>query len=168
MRARAIAIALVLGIGTLAASAPALTQKPMVKPGQAGAVRLGMKAERLRELGLIGKLKPGCEFDLGQKVAELRPPLEGFVIFSGGSRRADSILVEGRGDTPRGVGIGDTAAEVREAYPNAEYDPPGSMEPFVEGFVWVNRMRNPRMTFLVDHRSRRVSAIALPSPSFCE
>jgi hypothetical protein len=141
---------------------------PIVKPGQAGDLRLGDTIASLSERKLIGGLKPGCELDPGQRVAKLKPPLKGFAIFFHGGKRLSSIVVEGGAATAKGIAVGSTAKEAKTAYPNAEYDRPGSVEPFAEGFLWVNNSRNPKMTFLIQQKSNRVLSINLPSPNFCE
>lgn len=153
------------GPGGAVSYAPAL---PVVKPGQVGAIRLGDTIASLSERKLIGGLKPGCELDPGQRVAKLKPPLKGFAIFFHGGKRLSSLVVEGGAETLAGITVGSTVRDARDAYPKAEYDRPGSMEPFAEGFLWVNNSRNPKMTFLIQQKSNRVLSINLPSPNFCE
>jgi len=82
-------------------------------------------------------------------VARLRPPLQGFAVFSR-SNRLFSLQVTGGALTGRGIGVGSTPKEARRAYPKAEYDPPGTVPPFEQGFIWVNRIERPKMTFVVD------------------
>ncbi len=137
-------------------------------PGHAGPVRLGDTVRSLHRRRLIRRLRPGCELDPGQRVARLRPPLKGFAIFFHGGRRLSALNLAGGVETARGIRVGSTARAARRAYPKARYDRPGTLEPFAQGFIWVNRIRRPKMTFVIDSRSHRVSAIALPSPSFCE
>lgn len=141
---------------------------PIVKPGQVGGIHLSETIASLSERKLIGGLKPGCELDPGQRVAKLKPPLKGTAIFFHGGKRLSSLTIEGGAETAKGIAVGSTVAKARKAYPNARYDRPGSAEPFVEGFLWVNRPSNPKMTFVIEPHSKRVEAIDLPSPSFCE
>jgi hypothetical protein len=145
--------------------APRLT---IVKPGSVGEIELGDTIRSLSDRKLIGVLRPGCELDPGQRFARLKPPLKGVAVFFHGGKRLSSIVVEGGAETASGIQVGSTVREAREAYPKAEYDPPGSNEPFVEGFLWVNRASNPKMTFLIEHRSKRVLSISVPSVNFCE
>jgi hypothetical protein len=140
----------------------------LVKPGQAGDLRLGDTIASLSERKLIGGLKPGCELDPGQRVAKLKPPLKGWALFFHGGKRLSSIVVEGGGETAAGIAVGSTVKAAKAAYPKAEYDRPGSLEPFPQGFLWVNNSRKPKMTFLVEQKHNRVSSINLPSPNFCE
>jgi hypothetical protein len=152
-------------------SASGLTVAPrltIVKPGSVGGLKLGDTIRSLHRRKLIGVLRPGCELDPGQRFANLRPPLKGVAIFFHGGTRLSSIVVEGGAETTRGIEVGSTVRAAREAYPKAEYDPPGSNEPFAEGFLWVNRAANPRMTFLITPDSKRVLSISVPSVNFCE
>jgi hypothetical protein len=145
--------------------APALQ---IVKPGQVGPIHLGDTVASLSRRKLIGGLKPGCELDRGQRVAKLKSPLKGFALFFHGGNRLSSLVVEGGAETAKHIRVGSTVSEAKRAYPNAEYDRPGSVEPFAEGFLWVNRSTKPKMTFLIVPGTNRVEAIDLPSPNFCE
>jgi hypothetical protein len=141
-----------------------------VGPGRAGEILLGDTVKALHKRKLIGRLRPGCELDPGQRVAPLRPPLEGLAIFSGLPKKRNkvaSLLVEGGAETVKGIGIGSTPGQARKAYPKADYDPPPS-KPFAEGFIWVNSSRHPQMTFIVDPKTRRITAIGVPAPNLCE
>lgn len=166
----ALSVVALTGLGAGASGSPkGLTVAPtIIKPGSVGGLKLGDTIRSLRERRLIGVLRPGCELDPGQRFANLRPPLKGVAIFFHGGRRLSSIVVEGGAETARGIRVGSTVRAAREAYPKAEYDPPGSNEPFAEGFLWVNRASNPRMTFLITPDSKRVLSISVPSVNFCE
>lgn len=164
----ALALGAVAGLGSSASGLTLAPRLTIVKAGQVGDIQIGDTVRSLHDRKLIRGLKPGCELDPGQRVAALRPPLEGFAIFFGGGNRLSSIAIEGGAETASRIRVGSTVREAREAHPKAEYDPPGSMEPFAEGFLWVNRASNPRMTFLIDPNSKRVSLIGVPSVNFCE
>jgi hypothetical protein len=140
----------------------------IVSPQGAGRVRLGMTAVALRKRRLVGPLSPGCELDPGQRVARLRPPLEGFAIFSHPNTRLSSLAIRGGGETARHIRISARPSEVLDAYPYAVYRPPGSNDPFFEGFIWVNSIAHPKLTFTVGSDTRRVTEISVPHPSFCE
>lgn len=131
-----------------------------------GPIRLGASVKSLHRRHLIGRLRPGCELDLGQRVARLRAPLRGFGIFH--RKHLTSISIDSGAETAQGIGIGSTPSEARQAYPNAEYVPPGQADPFAEGFFWVNNTSHPKFTFTVDDQSHLISGISVPSPAFCE
>lgn len=172
----AIAAGCVLGTLLLlwsSGATPAGAQKqqakaPLVTPRGAGGLRLGMTVRALHKRHLIGYLKPGCELDVGQRVARLRAPLNGFAVFSHPNNRVRSIVVRGRAKTARHVGVGSRPATVLSAYPNATYEPPGTALPFAEGFIWINQIPHPQLTFTVDPDTHLVTAISVPSPNFCE
>lgn len=140
----------------------------VVSPRGAGAVHLGDTVRSLHRRHLIGRLRPGCELDPGQRVARLRSPLKGFAIFSHPNKRVRSLTIEGGGETAKGVGIGTSPSEARQLYPNADYDPPGTAGPFEDGFIWVNSNQSPKLTFVVDADTRVISQIDVPFPAFCE
>jgi hypothetical protein len=150
------------------AAIAATSKSPLVTSRGAGGVRLGTTVATLHKRHLIGRLRPGCELDPGQRVAPLRAPLNGFAIFSHPNSRVSSIVLRGSARTARHVGIGSQPGEVTAAYPHATYNPPGSNEPFAEGFIWVNQIAHPKLTFTVDADTRLVSEISIPSPNFCE
>jgi hypothetical protein len=149
-------------------SAPEPLRAAIVSPRGVGPVHLGDTVRSLHRRHLIGRLKPGCELDPGQRVARLRSPLSGFAIFSHPNTRVRSLVIRGGAETAKGVGIGTSPAEARELYPNAEYDPPGTADPFEDGFIWVNNIQSPKLTFVVDADTRVISEIDVPFPNFCE
>jgi hypothetical protein len=162
-------IAVVSVIATLAASSQVGAEPlQIVGPGRAGEILLGDTVKALHKRHLIGRLKPGCELDPGQRVAPLRPPLEGVAVFGNPRNEVEVLVVEGGAVTTEAIQVGSTAAAARKAYPKAEYDPPRTLKPFLEGFLWVNSRRKPRMTFTFDPHTRRVSAISVPFPNLCE
>jgi hypothetical protein len=140
----------------------------LAAPGRVGALHIGDTVRSLHERHLIRGLRPGCELDPGQRVASLRRPLKGTAIFFHGGTRLSALIVTAGARTARGVEIGSTVKEARRAYPNAQYDPPRTVHPFFEGFIWVNRPRDARMTFTIDPESRLVSSIDVPNPAICE
>ncbi len=162
------AMALGAGLGSSASGRSVAPRLTIVKPGQVGEIRIGDTVRSLHDRKLIRGLQPGCELDPGQRFARLKPPLKGVAVFFHGGNRLSSIVVEGGAETASGIKVGSTIRDAREAYPKAEYDPPGSMEPFAEGFLWVNRASNPKMTFLITPDSKRVVSISVPSVNFCE
>jgi hypothetical protein len=157
------------GTADSASEAQGSKKVPLVAtPKGVGALRLGATVASLHRHHLIRRLRPGCELDPGQRIARLRPPLQGYAIFSHPSSRLSSLSISGGAETAKRIGIGSTPGEARAAYPRAAYQPPGSAEPFAEGFFWVNRIGHSKMTFVVDPESLAISAIAIPFPAFCE
>jgi hypothetical protein len=145
-----------------------LAPAPVVTFKGAGALHLGATVAALHRRHLIGRLRPGCELDPGQRIARLRPPLRGSAIFTHPNTRLASLAVTDGAETDRHVGIGSSPSEVLRAYPRAIYRPPGATDPFTEGFIWVNDISHPKLSFIVDPDSRQVSQIDLPRINFCE
>ncbi len=141
---------------------------PIVSPRGVGRLRLGATARALHRRHLIRGLRPGCELAPDQRVARLRPPLNGFAIFSRPNRRLSSIVIDGGAQTARGIGIGSTPGEARNAYPSSRYEPPGTALPFDAGFIWIDGPSGPKMTFVVDPETELISSINVPAPNFCE
>lgn len=167
----ALVVSLVLGPGTVeqaSASTPLEKGTQTITPHGIGRVHLGATVGALHRWHLIRGLRPGCEVDPGQRVARLRPPLSGFAIFTNGRRHLTSILITGGAATAKHIGIGSTPTEARQAYPQALYKPPGSFAPFAEGFLWVNDIANPKLTFIVDPETDLVREVDVPYPNFCE
>lgn len=162
----------VAGLLVTLAFSPALFARSnapqIVSPGGVGALRLGARVSALHRRHLIGRLRPGCELDPGQRIAPLRAPLSGFAIFSHPNTRLAALSITNGAETASQIGIGSTPAEAREAYPRALYEPPGSVEPFAEGFFWVNGISHPKLTFTVDATTHLISVIGVPAPAFCE
>jgi hypothetical protein len=164
-------LSLLVGAVIWAAPGGAVSYAPAlqtVKPGQVGPIHLGDTIASLSERKLIGRVHPGCELDPGQRTAHLRPPLKGWAYFFHGGKRLSSLSIEAGAETAQHIRVGSTVSEAMRAYPNAEYDRPGSNKPFAEGFLWVDRSAKPKMTFVIFPDTKRVEAIDLPSPNFCE
>lgn len=139
-----------------------------ITPHGVGRLRLDATVKALHRRRLIGGLRPGCELNPGQRVARLRTPLAGWAVFVNGKRRLTSILITGGAETAQHIGIGSTPKEARDAYPRALYKPPGSFDPFAEGFLWVNNIAHPRLTFIVDPETDLIREVDVPYPNFCE
>jgi hypothetical protein len=154
-----------LGAGGAQVAAEGL---PIVGPGRAGEILLGDTVKELHKRHQIGRLRRGCELDPGQRVAPLRPPLEGVAVFGNPRNAVQILVVEGGGETVQGIGVGSTAGQARKAYPKGVFDPPRTLKPFLEGFLWINSRRKPRMTFTFDPQTKRVSSISVPFPNLCE
>jgi len=167
--AMALALALALDTTGRASASPLLAKRAeIVTPHGVGQLHLGATVASLHRRHLIRALRPGCELDPGQRVARLRPPLNGFAVFANGKKRLTSILLRGGAETAKHIGIGSTPKEARAAYPNALFKPPGSLEPFAEGFLFINVIAHPKMTFVFDSKTHLISEIDVHSPNFCE
>jgi hypothetical protein len=129
--------------------------------------RLGSSIAELREQGLIGGARKGCELAPGQRVAPLKAPLEGSAIFYP-KDRLSAISLSGGAGTAAGIRVGDSIGAARKAYPKAVYDRPGRVRPFPQGFLWIGGRNRPRMTLLIEPGTHRVGEIDIPNPSFCE
>lgn len=133
-----------------------------------GDVEVGARASELREAGLIGKLRPGCE--LGgpdTRTARLKPPLEGQVNFTlTKPRRADNILVTG-GATASGVGIGSRKRAIKNAFPNVKIDH-DTEEVFGVTLAKVPKSDGGKFQFAIDVATKKVTRIGVPFIAFCE
>jgi hypothetical protein len=168
---RTLAVATVvtgLALGPAAATAGA-PQKITFKG--VGQVKLGKTHKQLREQGLVGKLRKGCE--LGgpdTRTARLRSPLRGSVNYTLNSpRRVTDVTITG-GATARGVGIGDKLKDIKAKFPNREVD--HSQEDVFQAFFVFIPKSNPvgkiKMMFVIDSDTRRITSIGVPVVAFCE
>src|SRR3954452_25510813 len=165
----ALALALTLHTNQRASATPLLAKRAeIITPHGVGQLHLGATVASLHRRHLSRGLRPGCELDPGQRVARLRPPLKGFAVFAAGKKRLTSIAIDSGAETAKHTGIGSTPKEARAAYPNALYKPPGSVEPFAEGFLFINSIAHPQMTFIFDSKTHLISEIDVPAPNFCE
>jgi hypothetical protein len=164
------ALAIVATVAVAAASAgaqPTAVRTPIATANGVDGLRLARTIDQLRALKLIGGARKGCELAPGERVAPLKAPLQGFAHFYPG-KRLSSVAVTAGAETAAGIGIGAGIGEARAAYPKAPYDPPHTVQPFPQGFIWIGGERSPKMTLVIDPGTRRVSEIAVPSPAFCE
>jgi hypothetical protein len=139
-----------------------------ITPAGVGAVKLGMTAARLREQGLIGRLRRGCEpAGPDARSARLLAPLRGSVDFTTSTpRRARTITVRG-GARARGVGIGARIWRIRAAFPRARVDH-STDQTFGITLVKVPPNGGGRIQFAVDVDTKRTTLIAVPRVPFCE
>ena len=164
--AGAVVTALALGPAAATAAAP---QKITFKG--VGQVKLGKTHKQLREQGLVGKLRKGCE--LGgpdTRTARLRSPLRGSVNYTLNSpRRVTDVTITG-GAKARGVGIGDRLKDIKAKFPKREVD--HSQEDVFKAFFVFIPKSNPvgkiKMMFVIDSDTRKITAIGVPVVAFCE
>jgi hypothetical protein len=176
-RSRSLTIAALVGalaaVAVEGAVAPAQTGRAAapakITPTRVDGVRVGSTFRRLRDRGLVGRLRRGCE--LGgpdTRSARLRSPLRGQVNFTLTTpRRVTDISVRG-GARARGVGIGARIPRILAAFPRARVD--HSTED-VFGLTLVRTPRRPsgaRITFGVSTATGRTTIIGVPIIAFCE
>ncbi|HEX8104773.1 MAG TPA: hypothetical protein VF533_19295 [Solirubrobacteraceae bacterium] len=139
-----------------------------ITPSGVGAVKLGATYRKLRAAGLVGRLRRGCELaGPKQRFARLKAPLRGTADFTTSKpRRVKTITVAG-GATARGVGVGDSEADIRAAFPKAKFDH-GTDDTFGITVVRVPRSDGGRLQFALGTKSDEVELIALPRLAFCE
>src|SRR5918912_978351 len=88
-----------------------------------GAVELGDTHRSLHERGLVGKLRHGCELGgPNTRAAKLKAPLEGFVDYTQRNPRRVTDITLTEGGAAKGVGIGDSIKDIKEAFPRARVD----------------------------------------------
>ena len=141
---------------------------PKITAAGVGKVKLGMTFRQLRNAGLVGRLRPGCELS-GPDVrfARLKAPLSGTVDFTRTTpRRAKRITIRG-GAEARGVGIGATISEIKTAFPKATVDHT-TESLFRITLVKVPKNGGGRIQFAVNVDTDRTTRIAVPALAFCE
>lgn len=131
-----------------------------------GDVRLGDTAAQLKEEGLIGRLRPGCELE-GPKArtAALKGDAKGFVNFTTTMPRRVRDIQVTKGAAAEGVGIGATRKQVRNAFPHARFDG-STRETFGITLVTVPKRDGGRFQFAL--RAGKVDLIGVPNIAFCE
>jgi hypothetical protein len=151
----------------LAAPATALAPQKITRDG-VGQVKLGMTFKELREKGLVGKLRPGCELGgPNTRTARLRSPLRGDVDFTQTTPRKVTNISIRSGARARGVKVGDRIRDIKDAYPKAKVNR-DTEEVFGVWLVRVPRNGGGRITFAVDADTRRITLIGVPFIPFCE
>jgi hypothetical protein len=164
---RTIAVSAAVGLLALGPAAATAAAPKKITPTGVGQVKLGMTFHDLRAQHLIGKLRHGCEFAGPDfRTARLRSPLRGFVDFPTPSRKARNITIS-RGARARGVGIGDTIADIKHAFPKAHvhHDTEGT---FGLTLVVVPKSGGGRISFSVPLSTHKIDLIGVPNIPFCD
>ena len=166
---RTIVIAVAVAFAAGATAAPAAAPAPLkITSEGVGQVKIGKRFKTLRQQGLVGKLRKGCELGGPQtRSARLLAPLQGSVNFTlTNPRKATDITVRG-GAEARGVGIGDTIADIKAAFVKRKID---HTQEGVFGltFVFVPNKNNPRLMFAVDVNTDKITLIGTPFIALCE
>jgi hypothetical protein len=158
-----------LAIGAVAASIESGQPAPkrITRSGVDG-VKLGMTHAQLRQRGLVGRIRRGCELGgPNTRSARLLPPLRGQVNYTLRSpRRVRDITIRG-GARARGVGIGSTIRAIRRAFPRARVDH-STEDVFRLTLVKTPRRNGRRITFGVSTTTKRTTVIGVPFIAFCE
>ena len=139
-----------------------------ITPAGVGQVKLGKTFAELRDAGLLGRLRPGCELSgPGVRSARLKAPPSGHVdLTRTPPRRVKRIHVRG-GATARGVGIGATISDIKTAFPKAIVD--HSTEAlFNITLVKIPKDGGGRIQFAVDVDTDKTISISVPRLAFCE
>lgn len=147
------------------ARAPVATK---ITSSGAGGVKLGKKFSKIRRQGLVGPLRPGCELARNTRSAKLKSPLKGSVNFTRGAgpRRVHDILVRG-GATARGVGVGSSKAEIKDAFRKARFDH-STEQVFRFTLVRIPKNGGGKLQMAVDIDSKKVTLIGIPLIALCE
>ena len=166
MRNRLMVSAVVV-CGLLAVPATAAAPKKITAEG-VGKVKLGATHASLREQGLVGVLRPGCELGGSQtRSARLKAPLSGSVDYTlDNPRKVVAITVRG-GAAARGVGIGATIPQIKAKFPHARVN--HSLEDIgLFTLVIVPKRDGGRFEFGVDTGTKKTTHIGVPRIPLCE
>jgi hypothetical protein len=168
IRPLAISLGVALLMGTAVASVQAGSHAATkITPEGVGGVKVDRKFQKLREAGLVGRMRSGCELEEDSHSAKLKRPLRGMVNLTRKKpRRVRDVQITG-GATARGVGIGATRAEVKEAFPGARFDR-GTVDVFGIVLVKVPKRAGGKLQMTIDADTKRVTLIAVPFVAFCE
>ena len=157
----------VLGVTAAVAVAAPLPAEKVTKDG-VGKVKRNMTHKELREQGLVGRLKPGCELGGGAtRSARLLAPLRGQVNYTLTNPRLAKIIIVRRGATAKGVGRGDTIPQIKAKFPHARVNKQ-TEEVFGLWLVTVPKRDGGKFQFAVDADTERITLIGVPIITFCE
>ena len=160
-------IAAAVAVAMLAVPASAAAPQKITRNG-VGQVKLGMTFQELRDKGLVGKLRPGCELGgPNTRSARLRSPLRGVVDFTQTNPRKVTNITILRGARARGVKVGDRIRDIKDAYPKAKVNRQ-TEDVFGVWLVRVPRNGGGRITFSVPVDTKRIDRIGVPFIPFCE
>ena len=157
----AVATLLLIAVAVAQAATPKITGKGVDH------VKLGAKASKLRQAGLIGHVRHGCELAPDTRAAKLKAPLKGVVNFSVTKpRRAENIFITG-GAKASGVKIGSGKRAIRKAFPHVKFDH-GTEDVFGITLAKVPKSDGGKFQIAVDVGNKKVSSFGVPFIAFCE
>jgi hypothetical protein len=168
-RLLATVLAAVLAVAALAAAqAIPIPPEQKITAEGVGKLKVGMKHKRARELGLVGPIRQGCELGgPNTRSARLKPPLKGEVNYTQTKpRKVRDITIKG-GAFARGVGIGDTIADIKDAYPKAKVDH-STDDTFLITLVKIPKDGGGKLRFGVSTKTDKITLIGVPYIAFCE
>ena len=157
-----------LGLSALLAVPATAAAPPKITAEGVGKVKLGATHASLREKGLVGVLRPGCELGGDQtRSAKLKAPLTGSVDYSlTNPRKVTAITIRG-GAKAKGVGIGATIPQIKAKFPHAKVD--HSIEDIgLFTIVRIPKRDGGRFMFGVDTDTKRTTHIGVPNIPLCE
>jgi hypothetical protein len=133
-----------------------------------GKLQLGMTHKQAFERGLVGRKRPGCELGgPNTRSARLKAPLKGSVNYTQTTpRKIRDITIKG-GAEARGVGIGATIRDIKDAFPKARVDH-STDETFLLTLVKIPKDGGGKLRFGVSTKTNRITLIGVPSIAFCE
>ena len=157
----------IFGVVAAVAVAAPLPAKQVTEDG-VGQVKRNMTHKELRDEGLVGRLRPGCELGGGAtRSARLLAPLRGQVNYTLTNPRLAKIIIVRRGATAKGVGRGDTIPEIKSKFPHARVNKQ-TEDVFGLWLVTVPKRDGGKFQFAVDADTERVTLIGVPIITFCE
>jgi len=158
-----------VAIGSVAAPAetgPAAAKR--ITPSGVDGVRIGMTHAQLRQRGLVGKIRKGCELGgPNTRSARLLAPLRGQVNYTQEQPRKATDITVRRGARARGVGIGAKIPAIKAAFPKAKVDH-STDRVFRLTLVRIPKTGGGRIVFGVSTRTKRATLIGVPLIAFCE
>jgi hypothetical protein len=164
----AVAAAIAVGAASAPASDVASSGATSITSRGIGGVKVGKSYTKLRQQKLIGKIRPGCELGgPNTRSALLKAPLEGSVDFTLTSPRKVESITLSAGATAKGVGIGDSTADIKAAFPHAKVDH-NTDEVFQLTLVRIPKADGGVFVFGVDTNTKKISVIGIPYIAFCE
>jgi hypothetical protein len=159
--------AVVIGSGVAPAETSRAAPKKITPSGVDG-VKIGKLHAVLRQQGLVGKIRRGCELGgPNTRSARLLAPLKGSVNYTlTKPRKVVDIAIRG-GATARGVGIGAKIPAIKAAFPKAKVDH-STDQVFGITLVRIPPNGGGRIQFAVDTTTKRTTLIGVPRIAFCE
>ena len=165
---RLLAAVLVFGVGIAAFAAAQSDEPQRITRNGVGELRVGMTQKQARDMGLVGRIRPGCELSgPDARGARLKAPLKGSVNYTKDKpRTVRDITIKG-GAEARGVGIGDRIRDIKDAYPKAKVDH-STDETFALTLVKIPRDGGGKLRFGVSTETHKITLIGVPFIAFCE